>query len=200
MPRIALHFQSLECLLGRSKHGIKNAIDSTGNLKRICLVFGGAMRKNKGFSLIELLIVVAIILIIAAIAIPSFLRSRMAANESAAVAALRTLNTAQVSYSSAYPTVGYASTMSALAGTSCMPPSSSGACLIDTALAAGLKSGYTFTLTNVSGTPASTYNFVANPVLWNYSGIRYFCTFADAVVRTSAATITTCDTSVSPQN
>jgi type IV pilus assembly protein PilA len=158
------------------------------------------MRKTKGFSLIELLIVVAIILIIAAIAIPSFLRSRMAANESAAVAALRTLNTAQISYSSAYPTVGYASSMSALTGTSCAPPSSAGACLIDTALAAGLKSGYTFTLSNVSGTPASTYNFIANPVLYNYSGLKYFCTFADAVVRTSTTTIATCDTSVNPQN
>jgi type IV pilus assembly protein PilA len=158
------------------------------------------MRKTKGFSLIELLIVVAIILIIAAIAIPSFLRSRMAANESAAVAALRTLNTAQISYSSAYPTVGYASSMSALAGTSCAPPSSTGACLIDTALAGGLKSGYTFALSNVSGTPASTYNFVASPVLYNYSGLKYFCTFADAVVRTITTTITTCDTSVNPQN
>src|SRR5664279_6147983 len=138
------------------------------------------MRRTKGFSLIELLIVVAIILIIAAIAVPSFLRSRMAANESAAVGALRTLNTAQVSYNSAYPSVGYASTLTALGGSSCAPPSSSSACLIDTSLAGGLKSGYTFTLSNVSGTPNSTYNVIATPVLWNYSGIRYFCSFADA--------------------
>ncbi len=158
------------------------------------------MRKNKGFSLIELLIVVAIILVIAAIAIPSFLRSRMAANESAAVAALRTLNTAQVSYTSAYPTVGYAASLTALGGTSCNPPSSTGACLIDTALAGGLKSGYTFSLTNVSGTPNSTYNFIATPVLWNYSGIRYFCTFADGVVRSSMTTISTCDSTIAPQN
>jgi type IV pilus assembly protein PilA len=158
------------------------------------------MRRTKGFSLIELLIVVAIILIIAAIAVPSFLRSRMAANESAAVAALRTLNTAQISYSSAYPSVGFAGTMGALAGTSCNPPNSGGACLIDTALAGGTKSGYTFALSNVSGTPNSTYNFMATPVLWNYSGIRYFCSFADAVVRTSMTTIATCDTTVTPQN
>jgi type IV pilus assembly protein PilA len=158
------------------------------------------IRKNGGFSLIELLIVVAIILIIAAIAIPSFLRSRMAANESAAVASLRTLNTAQVSYNSAYPSVGYAASLPALGGTSCTPPNSTGACLIDTALAGGLKSGYTFTLSNVSGTPNSTYSFIATPVVWNYSGIRYFCTFADAVVRSSMNTIATCDTSVAPQN
>ena len=147
------------------------------------------MRKNKGFSLIELLIVVAIILIIAAIAIPSFLRSRMAANESAAVASLRTVNTAQISYNSAYPSVGYATSLSVLGGSSCTPPSSTSACLIDANLAGGQRSGYNFTLSNVSGTPNSAYNIIAAPVVWNYSGIRYFCSFADAVVRTSMSTV-----------
>lgn len=160
------------------------------------------MRRTKGFSLIELLLVVAIVLILVAIAVPSFLRSRMAANESAAAASIRTLNSAQISYNSAYPTVGFAATLSALGGDSanCTPPSSTNACLIDDALAGGSKSSYSFTLTNVTGTPNSTYNVFAAPSTFNYSGMRYFCSYADAVVRVSMSAISTCDNTVSPQN
>ena len=101
-------------------------------------------RKEAGFSLIELLIVVAIILIIAAIAIPNLLRARMAANESSAVASIRTINTAQITYNSTYPTVGFGASLTVLGGVAPCTPASTTACLIDSVLAAGVKSGYNF--------------------------------------------------------
>jgi len=141
------------------------------------------MRKQKGFSLIELLIVVAIILIIAAIAIPNLLRARMAANESAAASSVRTLNTAQVSYITAYPQTGYAAAIGNLGGATPCTASIATACLIDNnlalATAAPGKSGFTFA---VAGTP-STYVAAAMPVTLNSTGTKTFCSVEDAVVR-----------------
>jgi prepilin-type N-terminal cleavage/methylation domain-containing protein len=136
-------------------------------------------RDQKGFSLIELLVVVAIILIIAAIAIPNLLQARVAANEASAVASLRTINTAQISYLDYYPTVGFAPTLASLGGTSCNPPDQSGACFIDQLLASGNKSGYSFSLT-ATGAPSSAYVATGMPNSGN--GNRSYCTTEDGVI------------------
>jgi type IV pilus assembly protein PilA len=150
------------------------------------------MRRQKGFSLIELLIVVAIILIIAAIAIPNLLRARIAANEASAVGSVRTINTAMISYNSYYPTVGFAANLLTLGGTctGSTVPTSSSACLIDSTLAGGTKSGYKFIAVASGTAPTGTYYTYANPVTANSSGVRSFCSIQDAVLRVTGTTST----------
>lgn len=143
--------------------------------------------KQRGFSLIELLIVVAIILIIAAIAIPNLLRSRIAANEAAAVYSVRTIDTAQITYSSTYPTEGYACVLSKLGPGTDGTMTKEHAGLIDSVLASGNKSGYKVEIVSgsCSGTPANAYQVTATPVSPNQTGIRQFCSDQSAAIRYS---------------
>jgi type IV pilus assembly protein PilA len=138
------------------------------------------LKKQKGFSLIELLIVVAIILIIAAIAIPNLLRSRMAANEASAVGSIRTINTASVTYSTTYPDAGYPGALSQLAPAA--TASSAAADLIDSVLASGTKSGYSFVMTPGTGTPSTGYTVTGKPISAS-SGTRGFYSDQSGVIR-----------------
>ena len=138
--------------------------------------------KECGFSLIEILIVVAVILVITAIAVPSLLRSKASANEASAVATLKNVSTACTTYNATY-NIGYPLTLKYLGpGT---PTNSTAAGIIDTVVAGGIKSGYTFTY--VSGAPSSgqirTYTLSASPTVPNKTGQRYFFVDQTGVIR-----------------
>ncbi len=140
-------------------------------------------RGNTGFSLIELLIVVAVILVIAAIAIPNFIRSKISANEGAAIQDLRNITTAEVVYSTTYG-IGYSTSLASLAGNSAIVDQNN-AQLIDTVLAAGTKTGYNFSYsviaTDILGHVAS-YGLNADPQSPT-TGQRHFYADQTGVIR-----------------
>jgi type IV pilus assembly protein PilA len=150
----------------------------------------GAERRCRGFSLIELLIVIAIILLIAAIAIPSFVRARIAANESSAAASIRAVASAQIAYFNAYPNLGYAATLPLLGGASPCTPKPTKACLLDDNLANAVpgskgKSGYQFQTTGLGSSGPLNIQYVTGgtPITLGVTGYRNFCATDIQVLR-----------------
>lgn len=153
------------------------------------------MRSRKGFSLIELLIVVAIILVIAAIAIPSLLQARIAANEASAVGSLNAIKSAEITYYTAYPTIGYSPDIGSLGGASPCTPSSTSACLIDSFLSSSTpgtlgKSGFVYLATGIttSGAAINTaFVGAAAPTAARSTGNHDYCTANDGVLHSKLA-------------
>jgi type IV pilus assembly protein PilA len=133
------------------------------------------MRNQKGFSLIELLLVVAVILIISAIAVPNFMRSKMRANEANAVAAIRVIHTSAVTYATTYPDVGFPAQLTNMGGANPCTATSTSSCLIDNVLALGVKDGYTYVWTGDGLTPSVGFAVTATPQIVGSSGQRMYC-------------------------
>ena len=135
------------------------------------------LARPRGFSLVEMMVVVMIVLAIAAIAVPRMLQARMKANEASAIASMRAIRQAEEMYRTSYPSVGYSGSLADLGshGSNCESTSKTNACLImDTGLAAGMKSGYTFELVADGNTPARAYTLTATP---DSVGTTGRCTF-----------------------
>ena len=146
--------------------------------------------RDAGFSLIELLVVVAVILIIAAVAIPNYIQSKLRANEAAAVHSLRDISTAELSYSSTYG-INYTTTLIQLSGSG-VNPDVSNAGLIDEVLASGVKQGYLITYTPITTDSLGhtlTYTVTADPLNAGTTGQRHFYSDQTCVIRSNISTI-----------
>lgn len=156
-------------------------------------------RAQNGFTLMELLIVIAIILILMLMAIPTIGSLKKKANETSAINSVQVINKAEIQYESSYPANGYACTLSALGGDpSAGPPSATSAQILQPDLASGFKSGYIFTISNctkvsINGQDRYTgYQVTAVPETVGKTGDRGFCSDQFGTIKQDPAGGTNC--------
>jgi prepilin-type N-terminal cleavage/methylation domain-containing protein len=163
-------------------------------MPRVGAKSGGRKLPSKGFSLLEILVVVMVILVIAAISIPHMLQARMKANEAAAVASMNIVNAAENVYTNTYPQVGYTGNLPYLGNTGgdCQSPNKTNSCIIlDEALTSGLKSGYTFLLVGDGTVPQTGYNLTAAPQSAGFSGRCTYTSDQNGQIHAAPANLST---------
>jgi type IV pilus assembly protein PilA len=166
----------------------------------------GHLRNGEaGFTLMELLIVMAVILILMLVAIPSMLNVTIQAHETSALASLRAIQAAEVQYSSNFPANGFACTLSSLGGSSSAgAPTPQAAQMLQSTLATGQKDGYTFNVTNCTKTTGSnnqdmftSYEVTAVPQTVGRTGHRGFCMDMSGEIKVDMAGGTNCTVPIS---
>jgi type IV pilus assembly protein PilA len=159
-------------------------------------------RQDGGFTLIELLIVMSVMLILMTLAIPQLLKVSKTANETSATASVHAIGQAELEYNSAYPSEGFACSLTALGGTPGTPPSAQAGQMLDPTLAAGVKSGYKFSITNCSKVTVNNHDMItgyettAVPVSIGRSGDRGYCMDENNIMKFDPAGGTNCTQSL----
>ena len=154
-------------------------------------------QRPNGFTLMELLIVISIMLILMLLAIPNYNKAKVWANESSAIKSLGAIREAQLMYSQAYPSVGFACTLNALGGDPTQSaPTAAASRLLQGDLPSGSKAGYVFTITNCAKAPNSerivSYEVTAVPQSVSKTGNRGFCLDADSEIKSDPTGGTNC--------
>lgn len=172
------------------------------NCKLSLLIERRRPRRPNGFTLMELLIVISIILIIMLVAIPTAGKIKRHANELSAIKSLQTIEQAEGMFAETYPTTGYACTLGALGGDTSGPPSATSSGLISGELVTGIKSGYVFNITNCTKATANNservtgYTLTAVPATVGKSGDRGFCLESGGSIKSDPAGGSNCTVNV----
>jgi len=146
---------------------------------------------ESGFSMVEITIVVAIIVLLAAIIVPRMFQAKMKANEASAEASIHAITVAQITYNNSYPAVGFSNSLGKLSGhgSNCETVNSSNACLINSDLGSGLKDGYLFEIVGDGNVPDRSYRLTGVPRALGTSGSCAFSSDQTGALSVASVTV-----------